>query len=241
MESTSTQMNRLGKSLVTDTEILLARPGDRRDRRRRAPSGLRASPPSCSRRSGSRPPGSARARSGSSRPSSARRRRSRARHEDRPQRLATALARDGQGRRGARPGTRRGRARARRARRRRPRRWSTSPRRRVVVPNILRALAAGVPCVVGTTGWDTRRGRRRGARGRPAGLLRAELRDRRGADDALRRGGVAPPRRGRDHRAPPRDEARRTVRHRAGDRGERWRGTCRSTPSGSPASSPTRR
>ena len=25
----------------------------------------------------------------------------------------------------------------------------------VVVPNILRALSAGVPCVVGTTGWDT--------------------------------------------------------------------------------------
>ena len=24
-----------------------------------------------------------------------------------------------------------------------------------VVPNIRRALAAGVPCVVGTTGWDT--------------------------------------------------------------------------------------
>jgi 4-hydroxy-tetrahydrodipicolinate reductase len=25
----------------------------------------------------------------------------------------------------------------------------------VVVPNILRALAAGVPCVIGTSGWDT--------------------------------------------------------------------------------------
>jgi len=25
----------------------------------------------------------------------------------------------------------------------------------VVVPNVLRAVAAGVPCVVGTTGWDT--------------------------------------------------------------------------------------
>ena len=24
-----------------------------------------------------------------------------------------------------------------------------------VVPNVRRALAAGVPCVVGTTGWDT--------------------------------------------------------------------------------------
>ena len=34
-----------------------------------------------------------------------------------------------------------------------------------VVPNILRALAAGVPCVVGTSGWDTARSRRR--RGRP--------------------------------------------------------------------------
>ena len=35
-----------------------------------------------------------------------------------------------------------------------------------VVPNILRALAAGVPCVVGTTGWDTAEVDARGARGR---------------------------------------------------------------------------
>ena len=59
-----------------------------------------------------------------------------------------------------------------------------------VVPNILRAVAAGVPCVVGTSGWDTAEVDARGARGRRRGLLRAELRDRRGADDALRGRGL---------------------------------------------------
>ena len=81
----------------------------------------------------------------------------------------------------ARPGTSSSRPRPT------PRRWSTSRRPTSVVPNILRALAAGVPCVVGTSGWDTAEVDGAGPRGRPAGLLRAELRDRRGADDALRR------------------------------------------------------
>ena len=77
------------------------------------------------------------------------------------------------------------------ARRPRPRRWSTSRRPPPSCRTSVRALAAGLPCVVGTTGLGDG-GRRRAARARrPAGLLRAELRDRRGADDALRRGGLA--------------------------------------------------
>ncbi len=44
-------------------------------------------------------------------------------------------------------------------------------------------------------------------------LLRAELRDRRGLDDALRRGGRPAPRAGRDRRAAPRREGRRPVGH----------------------------
>ena len=71
MESTSTRMNRLGKSLVTDSEILsfeqVIAEVDAVERRVRCARW----PPSCSHRSGSRPPGSGRARSGSWRPSSA--------------------------------------------------------------------------------------------------------------------------------------------------------------------------
>ena len=54
--------------------------------------------------------------------------------------------------------------------------------------NVRAAVEAGVPSVVGTTGWDI--GRRRDATVTPV-LLRAELRDRGGADDALRGGGGA--------------------------------------------------
>ncbi len=74
---------------------------------------------------------------------------------------------------------------------RRPRRWSTSPRPDAVLANVLRALAAGVPC----RGGDERLGRptrsTRPHERRAAGLLRPQLRARRGADDALRRRGVA--------------------------------------------------
>ena len=103
-----------------------------------------------------------------------------------------------------------------------------------VVPNIRRALAAGVPCVVGTTGWDTAEVDEPARDGRRAGLLRAELRDRRRADDALRRRGLRVLRRGRDRRAAPRDEARRAVGHGEGDRGGDARATCRSTRCGCP-------
>ena len=48
-------------------------------------------------------------------------------------------------------------------------------------------------------------------------------------------------RRRRDHRAPSRDQARRAVGHREGDRGARWRARCRSTRCGCRASSRTRR
>ena len=57
--------------------------------------------------------------------------------------------------------------------------------------NARAALAAGVHVVIGTTGFDVD-GAARGGRGAPANVVRrAELRDRRGADDALRRRGVA--------------------------------------------------
>ena len=88
-----------------------------------------------------------------------------------------------------------------------------------VVPNIRRALAAGVPCVVGTTGWDTAEV---DELARAAGLpvffapnfaIGAVLMMRfaKEASGVLRRRG--------DRRAPPRDEARRAVRDGEGDRG----------------------
>ena len=58
---------------------------------------------------------------------------------------------------------------------------------------------------------------RRPARRRRAVLLRPELRARRSVDDALRRGGGAGVPARRDRRAARRDEARRALRHRAGD------------------------
>ena len=66
----------------------------------------------------------------------------------------------------ARAGARRGAGTSSSRARPRPRRWSTSPRPAAVVANVRRALAAGLPCVVGTSGWDPRRGRRGGAGGR---------------------------------------------------------------------------
>ena len=162
MESTSTRMNRLGKSLVTDTEILsldrIVAEIDAVD----AEAVARASPASCSRRSGSRPQGSGRARSASSRRSSARRPRSRARREDPAQRLRAALARDGQGRRAcsgrrsSRPATSSSRTEAEAE----AMVDFTAPD--AVVPNILRALAAGVPVRRRHERLGPRRGRRRG-------------------------------------------------------------------------------
>ena len=55
----------------------------------------------------------------------------------------------------------------------------------------------------------------RAGAGRPAAnvFVGPELRDRRGADDALRRRGLAAHGQGRDHRAAPRRQARRAERH----------------------------
>ena len=69
-----------------------------------------------------------------------------------------------------------------------------------------RCVRAGVHVVIGTTGFDRAplAGARRD-RGRRANVLIApELRDRRGADDALRRRGGPAHGQGGDHRAPPR-------------------------------------
>ena len=92
-----------------------------RGRRGRAPRRSRSSPGCCSRPSGCRPRASGRARSGSSRRSKASRRRSRAPRESPAQRLFAAVARHGQGRRGARPVPRADRPHARRHRGRRRR------------------------------------------------------------------------------------------------------------------------
>ena len=103
-------------------------------------------------------------------------------------------------------------------------------------------VAAGVPVRRRHERLGHGRGRRRGARGRPPGLLRAELRHRRRADDALRR--ARPPRTSPAaeivelHHD---DEARRAVGHRARDR--RRLGGRRADPLRPPAraSSRTRR
>ena len=187
MESTSTHMNRLGKSLITDSEILSlerivaevdAVEAESRLRARRAAAGARAA---LGRRD--RPERGAV-------PRGARRRLA----DARPRRVNVLLngyspPSPGMGKVGAvlGPLSRADRPRRSSPPRRRPTRWSTSRRPTRSVPNIRRALAAGVPCVVGTTGWDTAEVDAARARRGRAGLLRAELRDRRGADDALRR------------------------------------------------------
>ena len=98
-----------------------------------------------------------------------------------------------------------------------------------VVANVRAAVDAGVPSVVGTTGWDVERVSRRAG----DGLLRAELRARGGADDALRGRGGAAFRARRDRRAAPCGEARRAVRHREADGGAH--GRQRADPLGAPA------
>ena len=90
--------------------------------------------------------------------------------------------------------------------------------------NVERCLAAGVPVVIGTTGFDTAAV---DAAAREAGLpcffapnfaLGAVLMMRFAAEAAR----VVPAR--RDRRAAPRHEARRAVRHGEGDGGARWDG-----------------
>ena len=126
-------------------------PRSTRRRRGRLPR----SRPSCSRPSGSRRPGSGRARSTSSAALEQRDPDARARR--------VRILLNGHTPPSPEMGKVGGGARARRSSRRatssspprpRPRRWSTSRRPTAVVPNILRAVEAGVPCVVGTSGWD---------------------------------------------------------------------------------------
>ena len=103
------------------------------------------------------------------------------------------------------------------------RRWATRAQ----------ALDAGVHVVIGTTGFDLDE-LRAAADGRPANVFVApELRDRRGADDALRRRGVEAHGARRDHRVPPPGQARRAVGHRRPHR--RADGRRRADPLGAPA------
>ena len=121
MESTSSRMSRLGKSLITDTELLsLDRIVAEIDavEPRRSPSSPPAARAGALSVAGIGPKGSGSPmRSSASTPASRR-----APREARPQRAAR------QGRPRARARARSGRARAGRRARRRPRRWSTSPR-----------------------------------------------------------------------------------------------------------------
>ena len=78
--------------------------------------------------------------------------------------------------------------------------------------NALACVRAGVHAVIGTTGFDP--APLRGRRAARNVFVAPELRDRRGAHDALRRRGVAVHGQGRDHRAAPRRQARRAQRHR---------------------------
>ena len=84
-------------------------------------------------------------------------------------------------------------------------------RRRDAHPQVLHRH--GIHCVVGTTGFDEERldQVRDVVRGQPPGrrARRPELRDRRRADDAVRRDGRAVLRVGRDHRAAPPGQGRR--------------------------------
>ena len=88
-----------------------------------------------------------------------------------------------------------------------------------VEANVRACLEAGVPCVIGTTGFDQERVARARRSAPAAGLLRAQLRPRRSADDAVRRRGGQGPAGRCDCRAAPRDQARRALRHCEGDRG----------------------
>ena len=96
-----------------------------------------------------------------------------------------------------------------------------------VVANVLRALERGRPVRrrhdgLGAAAASTRSARSAGV----AGLLRAELRDRRRADDALRRRGGPPPAARRDRRAAQRgEEGRPPARRGDGERSAAPRST----------------
>ena len=132
---------------------------------------------------------------------------------------------------GVRRGRRRGRSRARGPRR--PGAGSASwrtvldgcdvvvdfTRPDTALDNARLALAAGRHVVIGTTGFDVEALREAASSRERERLRRAELRDRRRADDAVRRRGVAAHAARRDHRVPPPGQARRAVGHR--ERGRR--------------------
>ena len=169
----------------------------------------------------------ARAPAGSRRRASAR---TRAAFREAVERVSPALLarpREGRALRGRREGRLGARSRARGGWARGRRRPEVGPegcdaavdftRPDAVLANVERCLAAGVPVVIGTSGFDADAVRRASARGGRPVLLRAELRARRGADDALRGGGGADvPARG-DRRAAQRGEARRAFGHGEGD------------------------
>ena len=110
-----------------------------------------------------------------------------------------------------------------------------------VVANVLRSVAAGVPVVVGTSGWDVADvdGAARAAGVAvfyaPNFAIGAVLMMRFAAEAAR------DPRGGGDRRAPSRDEARCAVGHREGDGRCDGRQTSRSIRCGFPVSSRTRR
>ena len=135
-----------------------------------------------------------------------------------------------QGRHGARARRSRRRATGSSTRSPRPTRWSTS---RGPTPSLgKRARGGRRPACRASSARPA--GTRARSRDAPvAGLLRAELRDRRRADDALRRRGRAHLDARRDHRAAPRGEARRAVGHGEADR--RADGRRRADPLGAAA------
>ena len=102
-----------------------------------------------------------------------------------------------------------------------------------VEANVRAALEQGVPCVVGTSGWDPAP---LGALAAERGLRaarRAELRARRGADDAAGRRGGAPPAARGDRRAARRGQEGRALGDGQGD-GRARSAACRSTRCGCP-------
>ena len=147
MESTSTRMNRLGKSLITDSELLSL------DRIVAEIDAVEAESVVRARRRAARAERLSAACIGP--------------NEERflaaleqvtpgagARRVKILLNGRGEGRLRARPGPRGRRAHARR-RSATQTRWSTSRGPTQSLANVRAAVAAGVPCVVGTTGWDT--------------------------------------------------------------------------------------
>ena len=195
MESTSTHMNRLGKALITDSEILslerIVAEVDAVEPRGGRGAGRAAA------RAGAAVGGGHRAERGAV-PRGARRRLAGARSRGVNVLLnGYSPPSPAMGKVGAAlgPRARAGRPRARRDRGRGRRDGRLHGAGRRSCRTSARALAAGVPCVVGTTGWDTAEVDAEAREAGVAGLLRPELRDRRRADDALRGRGVALPRR----------------------------------------------